>query len=135
MADIGYGVKFFHGTAGVAAATEIEGVQDVTPPVSKATVKKVKYHNLPNDAAEVVISPIKDNGGCSVVFVYNKTDYVTLEAMVGTKISVKLEYSDGATDAFDAAVSECTKSAPIEDEMTMTISLEVDGEITFTPGA
>jgi len=134
-AIVGYGVKFYHGTAGAAAATEITGVQDVTPPETTATTKKVKYHNIANDTAETLVSPIKETGGLTVSFIYAKAAYATLAAMVGTTISFKLEYSDAATDAGDCVVKSCTKTAPIEDEMTMTIVLEATGAITFTPGA
>src|SRR5690349_4234696 len=133
MADIGYGVKFFHGDSD-PAATEVTEVQDITPPALKGAKVQVKAHNLTNNRVVNLLNPLSEWEDCKVSFVYSAAKYSTLSGLMGATKYFKIEYSDGASETFEGFIVDLAKSAPLEKEMTIEATIAVASDVEFDDG-
>lgn len=76
-------------------------------------------------------------GAVEITMGYNKTGYDFLLGYIKGKTAKpwRLTMPEGSTEAFNAEVIGLTKSAPDDDVVTMTATIMVDGDSTWTPAA
>lgn len=130
-----YGTTLKYGASGGAAATQLAGIKAIgglpTEAVDKIEVTRIDQADKIKQFAPGMIDP----GEASFTLGMKRTDFVTLKGMVGVMKSWKITYSEASTDTFEGFVSSLGKDAAAGDEVTVPVTIQVSGAITFTPGA
>lgn len=133
-ASLGYGSKFrISDNASPGVYTEIAEVFEITPPSFEADDVDVTHMQSPNRTREQ-IPGLTTPGECSMQmnFVPNSDSDVLLLNLrrTGEQRACQIEFPNGVTWSFLAAVKGYEVSMPVDDRMTATVTMQVSGDIT-----
>lgn len=139
-ARIGYGTKYSIWDASLTepALVEIAEVFSVTPGASVADRIDATHMQSPGRRREYIAGLI-DNGEASfeINWVPNNATDVLLRSLMdsGATVQHQIEFPNGVTVSFDAAIIGYEKEIPVDDRMTATITVAVSGAETWSEAA
>lgn len=139
-ARIGYGTKYSIWDASLTtpALVEIAEVTSVTPGAAQADRIDATHMKSPGRRREYIAGLI-DSGEASFEINWvpgSATDELLRGLMnSGAVIEHEIEFPNGVTVSFDAAITGYEKSIPVDDRMTATITVAVSGDETWGEAA
>lgn len=138
-AAIGYGASIAHSTTSGGTYVVIGEVTDLKP--GKVTAEKIQVNRFDSpDLFGEIISGWKNGGEYDLTLTYDKSQYATLLALVGTPLFWKFvkpiigTETVASTSAFAGFIIECGDETPLKAAMQITIKIAVNGGPVFTPG-
>lgn len=135
-ARIGYGTKYriWDASLPTPGLVEIAEVINVTPGAATADRIDATHMQSPGRRRETIAGLI-DTGEASFEINWvpgNGTDILLRGLMAsGERVQHEIEFPNGVTLAFDAAITGYEKDIPVDDRMTATITVAVSGEETW----
>ena len=135
-ARIGYGTKYsvWDATLTTPALVEIAEVINVTPGAATADRIDATHMQSPGRRREYIAGLI-DTGEASFEINWvpgNETDELLRALMAsGETVQHQIEFPNGVTVSYDAAITGYEKEIPVDDRMTATITVAVSGEETW----
>jgi predicted secreted protein len=139
-AMIGYNTTYriWNSTLTTPALVEIGEVTEVTPGEATADRIDATHMKSPGRRREYIAGLI-DTGEASFGINWvpgDPTDVFLRRLMkTGEVVQHEIEFSNGVTVSYDAAVIGFSKAVPIDDRMTATITVAVSGEETWGEAA
>lgn len=139
-ARIGYGTKYriWDSTLTVPAFVEIAEVINVTPGAATADRIDATHMQSPGRRREYIAGLI-DTGEASFEINWvpgNGTDELLRRLMSSGAVEQhEIEFPNGVTVTYDAALTGYEKDIPVDDRMTATITVAVSGEETWGEAA
>lgn len=136
-AAIGYGTTYrvWDASLSTPALVEIAEVINVTPPGGTADRVDATHMKSPGRRREY-ISGLIDSGEASFEInwvVGSATDKLLRGLLTsGAVVQHQIEFANGVTVTYDAALTGYEKSLPIDDRMTATITVAPSGEEVWT---
>lgn len=138
-ASLGYGstYRIWDSTAAPAALVEIGEVFNITPPGGTADRVDATHMKSPGRRREYIAGLI-DSGEASFEINYvpgSATDLLLRRLNAsGEIVEHQIEFPNGTTVTFDAAITGYEKSVPLDDRMTATITVAPSGEEVWEDG-
>jgi predicted secreted protein len=136
-AAIGHGSFFRMVNVGVSplALAALDEVIEIGPPNETIDLIDATHMQSPDRRREF-ISGLKDGGDATVVLNYipgNTSESIILAAKTAAvAVGCQIEFPDGSTWDFDAIVTGYEPSLPIDDKMTLTVTMKVTGATDIT---
>lgn len=135
---IGYGQSLGTQTAAgpPAVYTNILNSRDIKGP-GLAADQKDRTVNDSSGRRKRKESGLKEVKECTISYLYKKTVYNALLALVGVDGTIwRLTYPDGSTFDFTGALSDLEPNSPMAEEQELSATVTPDGDVyTFTPAA
>jgi predicted secreted protein len=139
-ARIGYGTKYriWDASLTTPALVDIAEVITVTPGAATADRIDATHMQSPGRRREYIAGLI-DTGEASFEINWvpgNATDELLRALMAsGETVQHEIEFPNGVTVSYDAAITGYEKDIPVDDRMTATITVAVSGEETWGEAA
>lgn len=131
METPGYGTKIGYSADG-QAYTDLAKVVDLTPP--PATVEKVDTSHMQSPDQWKTYDPSwKEAGDCEVAIQFEKALTATLYGLLAVPKNWQITYSDGSTLKWDGFLSEIGPETPMDDIVTVGLTITASGKPTYTP--
>lgn len=126
----GQGTTFKRGEIDIAEINSISG-----PTMSRETIETTVLSDT--DGYRRFIGGLRDAGTVSLDMNFTMATYNTMKEDFEDEDeqSYTITLPDGSTLEFSGLVTECPLEVPIGDKVTANITLQVSGEVTFTPGS
>lgn len=129
-AIIGYGGKFYYSTTAITGPfTQLTEIISAPPPSPSVDEAEVTHMESPNSYREFIPTLI-DPGELEIEFNYTKTAHQWCNDNLATSRWFRVELSDGATFDFKGYVMEVSNETPVDDRISFTASIRVQGAIT-----
>jgi predicted secreted protein len=133
MAKLGYGTiyRVWDSSLAVPALVELAEVINVTPP--EATTDRIDSTHMQSPGRRrEYISGLIDGGNASVEIQWepgDETDVLIRRIQSsGEVVQHQIEWENGVTCTYDAAITGFSKSVPLDDKMTATIEIAPSGD-------
>jgi predicted secreted protein len=140
-AQIGYGTRFFMAaTADASALTKLAEITSVTPPEESVAEVEVTHYESPGRTREF-IAGLADAGSTTIEMNWipgSDTDTLLSEARADRAVRtmrIVTPGGDGVQFTFPAYVSGYTRSLPLDDRMTASVTLRIAGQVVEAAAA
>jgi len=134
-AQIGYGTRFFMAaTAGASALTKLAEITSVTPPEESVAEVEVTHYESPGRTREF-IAGLADAGSTTIEMNWipgSDTDTLLSAARADRTVRtmrIVTPGDDGVQFTFPAYVSGYTRTLPLDDRMTASVTLRIAGQV------
>lgn len=130
-ANIGYGSTLKYGSTAVAQ------VVDITGPAIKVDAVDVSNQGSPQvgsnkSAWREKIPGLSDPGSITFNLVYIKAAVTALFGLIAATQTWNLTFPDGAIWSCSGFITELKDGTPLDDRMTVDVTIELTGTPTFT---
>ena len=135
MALAGVGTKLEYSTDGGTTYTALAQVLNIGGPgMTKDTIDTTALDTA--DGYRTFIGGFKNPGTLTFTANFEKTQYNTLKGQFegDTLVNYKLTTPDGSTFEFIGLVTEMPLTVPTDDKITMDVTIQISGTVTFTAG-
>jgi predicted secreted protein len=139
-AMIGYGTRYriWDATLTVPALVDVGEVLNVTPPSATADRIDATHMQSPGRRREYIAGLI-DAGESSFEIQWvpgGPTDELIRGLMAsGSVVQHEIEFPNGVTCSYDAAITGFERSVPLDDKLTATVTVAPSGEETWGEAA
>lgn len=130
-AIIGYGSKFYYGSAITGPWTEIAEVITCPPPSPEVDEAEVTHQQSPDQYREFIASLI-DPGEFELELNYRADTHEFLMTNIAVNQYFRVELPDGSTFDFRGYIKGIANENPIDDRIMATATIRVGGAITAT---
>lgn len=133
---IGFGTVFSY-SADDVTYTDLAELVDVKPPETTVGAAKFTHNGSPNAHHEYKPG-LAEGGEPTFKLWFAKAGYATLKGFLRTTKYWKITYPDlattASTDKFQGFISKIGKECPMEEGISVEVSIKISGPVTFTAG-
>jgi len=131
MAIKGYSTTLGYSTVGAGSYTLIGKVMDVSGPSIVVDDIEITNNDSGADEFKEYIAGLRDAGDVTFDIIYEITQNIALQAIVGTLKDWQLTLPDSATYVFTGYIKEIGQETPMADAVKNNIAIKVTGKPTY----
>lgn len=128
MAIEGFGTTVTLNSAAVAELLSVTG-----PTFAGETIDVT--HMESTEGFREKIAGLVDAGQLELELQYTKAQYNTIQALMRQTIPFEVTLPDDSTFEGEGHITALGVAVPLDDKITQTVTLDITGKPTFTPGA